>query len=227
MSATRILDELSRTGIALLLREPFYAHLFGNINKEVVAKGHPVDSLAVGLGHNSLTLYVNAEFWDNVLTNPDHRYGVLKHEMLHLIFRHLFVREPFLDSRLLNVAFDLVVNQYVTRSSVARRQHFPGESFPDLHLEAGQTWFYYYKKIEALRNGSRAAANPGRPMPKRCKEFGQIRTDWNGTSPGRKSAAVPSWKTKCWRPNSTACCAPLTNAPMPMPGGICRANYGN
>ncbi|MEO6758721.1 MAG: hypothetical protein ABIO24_04645, partial [Saprospiraceae bacterium] len=112
-STARILDELSRTGIALLLREPFYAHLFGSINKEVVAKGHPVDSLAVGLGHNTLTLYVNADFWEEVLTSPEHRYGVVKHEMLHLVFQHLLVQEPLLDNRLLNVAFDLVVNQYV------------------------------------------------------------------------------------------------------------------
>ncbi|MCC6410680.1 MAG: hypothetical protein IT270_03420, partial [Saprospiraceae bacterium] len=94
MSAPRILDELSQTGIELLLREPFYAHLFSGINKSVVGKGHPVETLAVGLGANTLTLYVNAEFWDKILTTPAHRYGVLKHELLHLIFRHLFVDEP-------------------------------------------------------------------------------------------------------------------------------------
>ena len=94
---SRILDELARTGIDLLLREPFYAHVFGSLNKEIVGEGHPVDTLAVGLGRSTLTLYVNAGFWDQVLTDPAHRFGVVKHEMLHLVFRHLFVREPFLD----------------------------------------------------------------------------------------------------------------------------------
>jgi len=175
MSTDRILDELSRTGIALLLREPFYAHLFGNINKEVVAKGHPVDSLAVGLGHNSLTLYVNADFWDTVLTQPDHRYGVLKHEMLHLVFRHLLVREAFLDSRLLNVAFDLVVNQYITRAQLPDDSIFL-ESFPDLHLQPGQTWFYYYKKIEELRNGT-GGGESGSPD---AETLQRIRSDSHG-----------------------------------------------
>ncbi len=173
--STRILDELSRTGIALLLREPFYAHLFGSINKEVVGKGHPVDTLAVGLGHNTLTLYVNADFWDQGLSNPDHRYGVVKHEMLHLVFRHLLVREPFLEARLLNVAFDLVVNQYIARIQLPDDSIFL-ESFPDLHLSAGQTWFYYYKKIEQLQRGTggEAAGSPS------AETLQKIRSDSHG-----------------------------------------------
>lgn len=175
LPASRILDELSRTGIALLLREPFYAHLFGSLNKEVVAKGHPVDTLAVGLGHNTLTLYVNADFWDGVLTSPEHRYGVLKHELLHLVFRHVLVREPFLDARLLNVAFDLVVNQYIARPQLPLDSIFL-ESFPDLYLSAGQTWFYYYKKIETLQRSADggASGSPGADTLQR------IRSDSHG-----------------------------------------------
>ncbi len=171
----RILDELSRTGIALLLREPFYAHLFGSINKEVVGKGHPVESMAVGLGHNTLTLYVNADFWDKVLISPDHRYGVVKHEMLHLVFRHLLIREPFLDSRLLNVAFDLVVNQYIARLQLPEDSIFL-ESFPDLYLSAGQTWFYYYKKIEELQRGA-GGSSAGSPS---AETLQKIRSDSHG-----------------------------------------------
>src|SRR5262245_61553238 len=115
---SRIHDELARTGVALLLREPFYAHAFGSLNKEVVSAGHPVDSLAVGVGRGGLTLYVNAEFWDTQLKEPEHRYGVVKHEMLHLVFRHLLAQDPQLDALLQNIAFDLVVNQYVDRAQL-------------------------------------------------------------------------------------------------------------
>jgi len=151
-ASTRILDELARTGIDLLLREPFYAHVFGSLNKEVVGAGHPVETLAVGQGHQALTLYVNAGFWDTVLTDPLQRYGVVKHELLHLVFRHLFVREPFFDPMLLNVAFDLVVNQYVERERLPDDSIFL-ESFPNLALKPGQTWYYYYKQLEELRQG--------------------------------------------------------------------------
>jgi predicted metal-dependent peptidase len=172
---SRILDELARTGIDLLLREPFYAHVFGSMNKEVVSSGHPVDTLAVGLGQNALTLYVNSDFWDEVLTNQEHRYGVVKHEMLHVIFRHLFVKEPFLDPLLLNVAFDLVVNQYVERARLPDDSIFL-ESFPALALQPGQTWFYYYKKLEDLRQGGggQASGSPEQDL------LNNIRSDTNG-----------------------------------------------
>lgn len=171
----RILDELARTGIELLLREPFYAHVFGSLNKEITGKDHPVETLAVGMGRNTLTLFVNAGFWDTQLLRPEHRYGVVKHEMLHLVFRHLFVREPFLDPMLLNVAFDLVVNQYVERPLLPDDSIFL-ESFPELALLPGQTWYYYYKKIEDLRQGrgGSATGSPDRDL------LNNIRSDTHG-----------------------------------------------
>lgn len=147
---TRILDELSRAGIALLLREPFFAHLLGSINKEVVEGDHEVQTLAIGAGKNTLTLYVNADFWDNRLQSPELRYGILKHEMLHLVFRHLLTNEPLLNQMLLNVAYDLVVNQYIDRSQLLEDSLFL-ESFPELNLKKGQTWFYYYQKLAELQ----------------------------------------------------------------------------
>ncbi len=174
-TSARILDELARTGIDLLLREPFYAHLFGSLNKEIVGAGHPVDTLAVGQGRNTLTLYVNAHFWDTVLTNPEHRFGVVKHEILHLVFRHLFVRDPFLDPILLNVAFDLVVNQFVERTQLPDDSIFL-ESFPALALQAGQTWYYYYKQLENLRQGrgGEASGTPEQDL------LNNIRSDTHG-----------------------------------------------
>ncbi|TNE54297.1 MAG: hypothetical protein EP344_14445 [Bacteroidetes bacterium] len=157
-TTSRILDELARTGIDLLLEEPFYAHVFGTLNKEVVGAGHQVDTLAVGQGHHALTLFVNAGFWDQVLTDPRHRYGVVKHEILHLVFRHLFVKEPFLDPLLLNVAFDLVVNQYVHRDQLPEDSIFL-ESFPDKALKPDQTWYYYYKQLETMQRGRSGTAS--------------------------------------------------------------------
>ncbi len=163
--AARILDELARTGIDLLLREPFYAHLFASLNKEIVGPGHSVDTLAVGRGRHALTLYVNARFWDAELADPRQRYGVLKHELLHLVFRHLFVREPFLDPLLLNIAFDLVVNQYIGREQLPADSIFL-DNFGALALQPGQTWFYYYKRLEDLRQGKGgdASGTPDREL---------------------------------------------------------------
>jgi predicted metal-dependent peptidase len=146
----RILDELSKTGIELLLREPFYAHIFAGLNKEITGAGHEVQTLAVGMGKNTFTLYVNANFWDKDLVQPEHRLGVVKHEMLHLVFRHLFIRDPALDALLLNVALDLVINQYIDRFQLPEDSIFL-ETFPELHLKKGETWFYYYQQLESSR----------------------------------------------------------------------------
>lgn len=174
-NSARILDELARTGVELLLREPFYAHVFGSLNKEIVGDRHPVETLAVGQGHHALTLYVNARFWDTVLIDPGHRYGVVKHELLHLVFRHLFVKEPFLDSTLMNVAFDLVVNQYVERDLLPDDSIFL-ESFPALALQSGQTWYYYYKQLEEMQQGrgGDASSSPDRDL------LNNIRSDSHG-----------------------------------------------
>ena len=145
----RILDELSKTGIELLLREPFYAHIFAGLNKEITGAGHEVQTLAVGMGKNTFTLYVNANFWDKDLVQPEHRLGVVKHEMLHLVFRHLFIRDPALDALLLNVALDLVINQYIDRFQLPEDSIFL-ETFPELHLKKGETWFYYYQQLQLL-----------------------------------------------------------------------------
>lgn len=174
-NTARILDELARTGIDLLLREPFYAHVFAALNKEVVGKGHPVETLAVGLGQHALTLYVNADFWEQHLIDPNHRYGVVKHEVLHLVFRHLFVQEPFFDPMLMNIAFDLVVNQYVERLFLPDDSIFL-DSFPTLALQSGQTWYYYYKQLEELRQ-SRGGDSSGSPDQ---ELLNNIRSDSHG-----------------------------------------------
>lgn len=158
----RILDELSQAGIALLLREPFFAHLLAGINKEVVPKDHPVTTLAIGPGKGAFTLYVNAHFWDHSIPQPELRYGLLKHEMLHVVFRHLTTHEPQLNAVLLNVAFDLVVNQYIDKNQLPQDSLFI-ESFPELHLKPGQTWFYYYQKI--AEHYKRSGGEQGRDMP--------------------------------------------------------------
>ena len=175
LPGTRILEEVAQTGIALLLREPFYAHLLGGINKEVVGKGHPVDSLAVGLAGSRLTLFVNADFWDGELENPQFRVGVLKHEMLHLVFRHISIDQQFYDPMLLNLAFDLVVNQYVDRAMLPPDSIFL-DSFPDLRLEKGQTWYYYYRKLDKLKKEA-AGSSSGTPSEEMLEK---IRSDSHG-----------------------------------------------
>jgi predicted metal-dependent peptidase len=172
----RVLDELASTSIDLQMQAPFFAHLLARINKEVVEPGHEVETLAVGMGSTGdITLMVNAEFWDKTLIRSEHRRGVLHHEMLHLVLRHLYIREPQLDSLLLNIALDLVVNQFIHRTDLPEDSIFL-ESFPDLALKPNQTWFYYYKEIEQIKKGD--GGGDGKPTEQ--DPLNNIKPDQNG-----------------------------------------------
>ena len=161
----RILEEVTRTSIALLLKEPYYAHIFSALSKEIVAPEHHLKTLAVGLINSSPVLYVNSHFWDNFLVEKEYRYGVVKHEVLHIIFKHLLVDTKNKDQRLVNIAMDLVVNQYILRSNLPEESIFL-ETFPELNLEEERTWKYYYEILKKLQqnkneefNGSKALGN--------------------------------------------------------------------
>jgi predicted metal-dependent peptidase len=160
----RVMEEVTRTSIELLLREPFYSHFFAALNKEVVPVEGALQTMAVGSGARGHVLYIHPLFWDNFLTDRNHRYGVVKHEILHIVFKHTFVKESGLDRHLVNIAMDIVVNQYVDR------HHLPDQAiflvdFPELELTPDASWRYYYDRLLHLRQhlgdlyaGSKAAA---------------------------------------------------------------------
>lgn len=151
MHRQRILEEVTRTSIKILLKEPFYSHVFACLNKEVVSENHEVQTMAVGLDGLNHVIYINQNFWDNTLTKPEHRYGVTKHEILHIVFKHTLVNEPSKDRKLVNIAMDLVVNQYILRSNLPENSIFL-ETFPELNLEKGKSWPFYYNKLKHLQD---------------------------------------------------------------------------
>ncbi|SJZ72026.1 Predicted metal-dependent peptidase [Chitinophaga eiseniae] len=151
MDHRRILEEVTRTSIELLMQEPFYSHFFAAINKEVTSPDSEIQTMAVGLRQRGHTLYINPTFWDHFFTDKRHRYGVVKHEVLHIVFKHTLVWEPTADRLLVNIAMDIVVNQYIDRAQLPVESVFL-EGFPDLNLEKNQTWQYYYEKLVHLRD---------------------------------------------------------------------------
>ena len=111
MKALNIHDEISRCIIEMLVHEPFYAHVLGGVIRKVT---EDVDTAAVGLSGTQVVLYVNEDFFLNHLKSFSSRVAVIKHEVLHLLFKHLFrYKTNAYDQKIFNVAADLVVNQYI------------------------------------------------------------------------------------------------------------------
>ncbi len=152
-------DEVSRGIVALLLKEPFYGHLLSGVVRRIDDK---VPTAAVSLTPQGLHLIVNPEFFMKSL-KKDERVAVIKHEALHLLFRHLY--RPLIqpgDPKLFNIAADLVVNQHVAPwplpdMAVTLRE------FPDMGLEANQTLEWYYEKFQALNQAMKAGKSTGAP----------------------------------------------------------------
>ncbi len=147
MTNQNIQEEITRTSIQLILKEPFYGHFFSNLVREV---SDVVSTMGVAARQDGLvTLSVNEHFWNQELTTEQYKYGVLKHEILHVLFKHILMIGDYSNRQIANVAMDMVVNQYIDKSQL------PGEpvlieNFRDLNLKRDEGVNYYYEKLLAL-----------------------------------------------------------------------------
>jgi hypothetical protein len=86
------------------------------------------------------------------------RVAVVKHEALHLLFRHLFRRDPARHRpALYNVAADLVVNQFVGAPWRLPPGAIVLATFPDLGLAEDRSLDWCYERLAALAAGGAAA----------------------------------------------------------------------
>ena len=129
----------------MLLKEPFYAHFLSGVIREVTDK---VPTAAVGFKSGKIALYVNENFFLKELKSVNERVAVIKHETLHIIFKHLFrMKTKSYDNQLFNVAADIVVNQLIypwklPDSAVTL------DTFPELKLPKDKSVEWYYENLK-------------------------------------------------------------------------------
>jgi hypothetical protein len=138
------IDELSRAAFDLLLKEPFYAHVFAGMPRQI---NRHMTTLGLCWDGQQISLHVNPEYLLKSV-NKKHRVGILKQEILHVCFRHLF-RESGRDRELFSIAADLVVTQ------LSKPWPLPDEypalaDFPDLQLSPDGTVEDYYVSLKIL-----------------------------------------------------------------------------
>ena len=149
-------QELGRSIVALLLKEPFFGHLLGGVVRRI---DRTVPTAAVALTPRGLQLLVNPEFFMGELKR-DERVAVIKHEALHLVYRHLYrklMRNG--DQKLFNIAADLVVNQYVAPWPLPETA-VTLNLFPDMGMERDQTLEWYYEKLKSLQKADDREQSP-------------------------------------------------------------------
>ena len=147
-------DAVAKAGVELLRKEPFYAHVLSNLSRIV---SEDIPTMAVSYKDNEFRLWVNPNFTVKELSDKE-RIAVLKHEILHIVFKHLF-RSRGNDHELENIAADLVVNQYVNPWPLPNGALLLS-SFPDLNLLPEQTFEWYYEKLRDLRKSNASDKYP-------------------------------------------------------------------
>ena len=137
-----IQDIVARTTKSLIFEEPFYGLFLIGINKQYSDKIPTAGVSKHGIG---MQLTINPDFYLNL--SEDHRYGLVKHELLHIAFGHLVMRDLYSNHKLFNIAADLEINQYILESKLPEGGLLLS-SFPELNLPTKAGTKEYYRLLE-------------------------------------------------------------------------------
>ena len=159
-------ESLAKASKELMLKEPFYGLLLMSLNKVWTKK---VPTAAVTLKGINYELLINPDFWESLPMQQ--KIGIIKHELLHIGFFHLVNFKKYANKKILNIAMDLEINQYIERDWLPEGACFL-DKFPDLNLEERAGTRYYYDKLmqevdsitqciqEAIDNGESSCTLP-------------------------------------------------------------------
>ena len=141
-------DHISKIATRLLLKEPFYGHFLLGMPK---AMDTSIETACVSLHNNQIIkLSVNPEYWKKL--EPEKQFGLIKHEILHVALKHLFMLKDFPNKSIFNIAADLVVNQYIVPSQLPEgaltldRFDYTVPMY-NIQLEPEKSTKYYYNKL--------------------------------------------------------------------------------
>jgi len=148
-------EQIARAAKTLMLMEPFYGYFLIGLNKKIIKT---IPTAGVSKKGINVDLSVNPEFFDKL---PEkHRIGLLKHELLHISFGHLILRDRYEDHRLFNIAADLEINQYIDEDYLPEGG-ITMKMFEDLNLDERAGTDYYYKKLDEARQEGNCGALEG------------------------------------------------------------------
>jgi len=145
-----VYNDLSKIGKQLMLSEPFYGVFLSTLNKKI---GNDVPTAGVCKNGINYQLVVNGEFW-NSLNNDKKKIGLLKHELLHICFHHLYERDNYPDHDLHNIAADVEINQYLTPDYYPSPDLLLPSTFPELNLPLKAGTKKYYELLQQAKQNN-------------------------------------------------------------------------
>ena len=141
-----IQDLVAKTTKELILTEPFYGLFLIGINKKFTDQ---IPTAGVSKHNIGMQLTINPEFYTGL--NSSHRVGLIKHELLHIAFGHLIMRDLYSNHKLFNIAADLEINQYID-SDMLPDGGLLLTSFPELDFPTKAGTKVYYNLLEKAKD---------------------------------------------------------------------------
>ena len=138
-------EDVSKISKTLIFTEPFYGLFLIGLNKKYITSIPTAGVSKHGIG---VQLSINPDFFMEL--NDNHKYGLIKHELLHIAFGHLIVRELYPDKKLFNIAADLEINQYISSENLPQGGLLLS-SFPELKLPKRAGTKTYYDLLNQAR----------------------------------------------------------------------------
>ncbi|NJL13068.1 MAG: hypothetical protein HC913_08770 [Microscillaceae bacterium] len=131
---------------------------------------------------------INPDFWQNALDNDGFKVGAIKHEILHILFKHIFRHKDFSHKLIFNIAADLVVNQYIKSVHL-----IPGavhlEDFPELNLKPHQPLNAYYNALMELYQSRQNAPGKGQGNTETSQAWENLRKLLDQNDPNHQKHA--------------------------------------
>ena len=121
---------------SILVKEPFYGLFLLGLNKYF---DNTIPTACVRRRGINVELAINENYWNSV--DDKYKIGIVLHETLHILYKHLWMQESFDNKERFNIAADCHVNSFLW--DVHPDWYHP----KDFGLEVGQGTKYYYDNL--------------------------------------------------------------------------------
>lgn len=142
----KLLNDINKISYQLLIEEPFYGHLFvGFVKKEIKQKF----DVSFVPSREFIEFVFEPEFWFKQTAKV--KKGLIKHELLHLVYKHPLRARDYAMKNIYYLASDLVVNQNLQADELALNA-FTLEFLTKygVSLEGNRAIDYYYDALMVL-----------------------------------------------------------------------------
>lgn len=145
-----LIIDLARITKKLLINDIFYGLFLSTIEK---VENKKIPLAAVGLNKSTMEfcLMINPDEWNKY--SDEVKYGVLKHEAMHLTFFHLLTSDMYPNAKMDNIATDCEINQKIDKKHLPSWCIFIEElakQYPKLDWKPHAGRDHYYKELNKL-----------------------------------------------------------------------------